>query len=284
MLSLGFAVIACVLTLAQRLGDWRSKTVAWILGCVALFSCVGWFYLAALWLLEVDIRIAFAERSTAFWITTSALSAVSIAALLLARLRQRRLQRISDLAKDFSSNRPWVSINDIEITSPLTFGSAGGRIEVSYKIVNTGHSPAIRITWDSAIVPLTDTRLVADEIREAQSAICVSLEASRRRSMDTALSPGDEIPQRASVGIAQGSIDEVTRRRYENRQNAPDRFISMALILCFDYQVSFMPDHHHTRYAFMIANIPHGGGYNPSIVPQGTHLDLRLVNFNQSTD
>ena len=162
------------------------------------------------------------------------------------------------------------------------FGSA--RMGIRYKIANTGHSPAIRLAWDAAIIPLTDTRLVADEIMESQNAMCFATRKSPKQLMETAVFPGDEIPEERFIGIDQRGIADATAKRYAKSPNAPDKFVSLVLIMCFDYQMSFAAEHGQTRYAFMIAKLPPDGGYNPSVVPRGTYPDLHLVYFNQSAN
>jgi hypothetical protein len=42
--------------LGQRLGDWRSKIVARIMGGLAMILLACWVYLACLWLFEIDMR------------------------------------------------------------------------------------------------------------------------------------------------------------------------------------------------------------------------------------
>ena len=42
------------------------------------------------------------------------------------------------------SQRPWVSLENFSIASPLTFDRNGARVTIGWEVKNTGHSPAIR--------------------------------------------------------------------------------------------------------------------------------------------
>jgi hypothetical protein len=80
ILSLGFAVVAFVITIAQRLGEWRSKAAARVLGAMAALLVASWFYLAVLWVVKVDLRVLFAAQSPIFWIIAGTLSLMGLVA------------------------------------------------------------------------------------------------------------------------------------------------------------------------------------------------------------
>jgi hypothetical protein len=88
LLSGGFAIVALIVTLAQRLGDWRSKTVAKGLAAIAIMLLLCWVYLACLWIFEVDLRAVFSGHPTVFWIAGT-LSAIGLA---LAITKANRLR------------------------------------------------------------------------------------------------------------------------------------------------------------------------------------------------
>ncbi len=75
LLSAVFAVIALILTMGQRLGEWRSKTIGRILGILGIFLIACWVYLACLWLTGIDLR-RFAEESVVFWVLLGGLSLI----------------------------------------------------------------------------------------------------------------------------------------------------------------------------------------------------------------
>jgi hypothetical protein len=75
-----FGMFAFVLTLAQRLGDWKSKTVAKILTIPALILGGLWIYFLSFWVFRFDLRQVFTTRSVV-WIAIGV--AFLIAALLV---------------------------------------------------------------------------------------------------------------------------------------------------------------------------------------------------------
>jgi hypothetical protein len=80
---LGVAVTALVglIHLGQRLGDWRSKTIAWMLGTLAAILFTFWVYFLCLWIFDIDMRPWF----TAHWLVVSLLLLVGVAIVLLRR-------------------------------------------------------------------------------------------------------------------------------------------------------------------------------------------------------
>jgi hypothetical protein len=66
LLALGFTVIALILTLGQRLGEWRSKTVARILGILAFVLILCWVYVVLLWIFQIDL-VQFAILPVGVW-------------------------------------------------------------------------------------------------------------------------------------------------------------------------------------------------------------------------
>jgi hypothetical protein len=78
LLSGVFAVLAFVVTLAQRLGDWRSKKVAQVLGVISLLLLVSWLYLGCLWVFNVDLRASFSWNSPTLWVVAGAVTLAGV--------------------------------------------------------------------------------------------------------------------------------------------------------------------------------------------------------------
>ena len=56
LLSMGLSIILCLLPLAQRLGEWRSRVVARILVVLSAVLGLSWLYLICLWIFKLDVR------------------------------------------------------------------------------------------------------------------------------------------------------------------------------------------------------------------------------------
>lgn len=93
LLSGVFAVVAFILTFAQRIGDWRSKAVARILGVIGAGLIALWLYLACLWIFAIDLRTLFDGLSIVFWIILGTLSVMGIVVIVLNK-RQMSVPRL----------------------------------------------------------------------------------------------------------------------------------------------------------------------------------------------
>lgn len=111
LLSGVFAMGALIITLAQRLGDWRSKNIARALGVVATLILLCWVYLVLLWVFNIDLRASFSWNSPTLWVVVGSLG---FTGLVLAAVRWNWLrieQRVTE-AVITGPNRI-----DIEITN-----------------------------------------------------------------------------------------------------------------------------------------------------------------------
>jgi hypothetical protein len=89
-----FAAAALLVTQAQRLADWRSKTVGRILGMTGGLVFVFWIYYVFLWLFHIDLIGLAMHRSTALWVTTGLLvaaGAYSISLVAMAHITKLRI-------------------------------------------------------------------------------------------------------------------------------------------------------------------------------------------------
>lgn len=181
------------------------------------------------------------------------------------------------------SERPWVSLADIEITSPLTFDNRGGLIEIRYVLKNTGKSPAIASRWRAKLVVLPMKKLRNEEISDVQSAMCDPLRELQNSFLDVSIFPGDLDKSAEGLGLYPGEIET----GLQERELGPFKhkgYISATLIACIDYQSSFGPTHYQTRYAFDLGVPIATGAYMADFKPSGRHPDLRLIYFSQSAN
>src|SRR5450631_197315 len=83
LLTAGFAVIAFLFTIAQRLGDWRSKSTSVVLGIIAAALGLYWAYFVTLWVFGFNIlgvfQVPFPRVSTTAATITAVLAFIGAA-------------------------------------------------------------------------------------------------------------------------------------------------------------------------------------------------------------
>lgn len=182
------------------------------------------------------------------------------------------------------AERPWVSAENISITSPLRFEpTKGGLMSIGYILRNTGRSPALHVMWQSRLIVLSHTKLMTEEISERQADLCNPLRKMASSLLDTTVFPGDTIPGEWPLSVNPAEIAAAMKSR-ETTPFKHSGYISVFIITCIDYQISILPQHHQTRYAFMIGIPMPSGPIMGDIKPEGTTPDLRLIYFSQSAD
>lgn len=149
------------------------------------------------------------------------------------------------------SERPWLSIEDVSIGSPLTFNNGGGLVSINYSIKNYGNSPAAHVNWRTKLLPLTMTKDILAEILLQQSALCDPLRKVQTSTPDTLVFPGQIHPEGEVAGAYAPDIQAAMRARETGRFRHTG-FASFALIVCVDYQLSFVATHHQSTYSAML--------------------------------
>lgn len=86
ILSAVFAVIAFIVQLGQRLGDWKSPKFAKVLLGMAVLLIACWVYLALLLIVKVDVRVMFSNQPTAFWVVMGTVSLMGLVVALPWRI------------------------------------------------------------------------------------------------------------------------------------------------------------------------------------------------------
>jgi hypothetical protein len=153
MLSLGFAVIACVLALGQRLGDLRSKPLARVLVALGIGLLLCWIYLAALWLFMFDLR-GFGERYKVFWIISVSLTGFTLV------IRRVAPSAFAKVPMAFKTSK---SAHGIEYV-----GWLGGSTLSAPKVFG-GEATLIEVKNAAVAIPVTATDVVASLLYESDS-------------------------------------------------------------------------------------------------------------------
>lgn len=168
------------------------------------------------------------------------------------------------------SERPWVSLENFSMDSPLTFDSTGAHVTISYDIKNTGHSPAIRGFWQQELflqfeeVP-SPVRKRADACKDAASR---STKIADPRISETWF-PGDSIRREVEEAISTGDIAkavQVQKLAPKSQEIVADsNYLYPELVVCLAYRAAFTNTQYHTGYILMLGRINPKTPYIPPL-------------------
>jgi hypothetical protein len=96
VLAMGLTVTIFLLTMAQRLGDWRSKTLDKVLVVLAALLAASLIYLAALWIVGVDLGVWLNKQGGWFWVSVFALSSIALLLWLWRGGRKSEKEKASE--------------------------------------------------------------------------------------------------------------------------------------------------------------------------------------------
>jgi len=139
-----------------------------------------------------------------FWVLVATLLAVAWYACVSYRQLQVSRQTL------ITDQRPWVSLEDVKISSPLTHDAAGWKngvrwhITLTYKLKNYGKTPATHVTFWAHIVPIVTHyqddagKLHGTFIRDELDAACDWTEFATEYGIDTGqlIFPGKDWPSK----------------------------------------------------------------------------------------
>jgi hypothetical protein len=144
-----------------------------------------------------------------------------------------------------ATNRPWISVEKIDITAPLEITEDGGFTEAEVHVKNVGKSPAIRvgIATDLLIRNREDTL-------ERQKTFCAAVRSSlEKTAKDTnALKPEFTIfPDRlATLGTRASFRPDDFKKYWEWLRNIPGPAALPTIIGCVHYEFAFAEGYHVT--------------------------------------
>jgi hypothetical protein len=160
------------------------------------------------------------------------------------------------------SQRPWVSITDIAIISPLVFDINGAHTTITYAFSNTGHSPALDgVALFDFMVPYGD---IPNPVSKRNDLCKFTGIASGRihargigQSSETWF-PGQPEPMSFQISwsindIKKAMIDIPKSIFPESTNSLPDRFMP-TMIVCIAYRPSFTDAQYHTGYILQLVN------------------------------
>lgn len=164
-----------------------------------------------------------------------------------------------------TAERPWVSIDNLSFTKRLTFDKSGASANFTFNLRNTGNSPALAVSSKGILAPVLLVGYPSgDSIADLLERYCKP-SPQIQQSHSTIASPGD---QRIPIfpGEKPGGALELNLSTKEIAKASavpfmagvpPSSAIPIAVIVCVDYEFSFAPGHHQSRYAWQLV-IPAG--------------------------
>jgi hypothetical protein len=175
------------------------------------------------------------------------------------------------------SERPWVSAS-VKMTEPLKFTDSGAHTSVIFSLKNVGHTPALETQYRANIVTLPGKTWMAVEIREAETRECRPMLQSFKGSPHDSptLFPVDEFSGYWSADISHAGILEGLKLK-ETGLFTHKGYVSLYLVACVDYQVSFRSDHHQTGYGFQLGIPEQDGTWMGDIKPEGSRPEIKLI-------
>jgi hypothetical protein len=151
------------------------------------------------------------------------------------------------------SERPWVSLQDFSIESPLTFDSNGARVTIGWVLKNTGRSPAIRGFWQSDF--FLQFGEVPSPVKKRDDACKVAAYRSTvvtdSRITETWF-PGDETKRTLVVGFEPNDIAkalEIPKQMFPNSEHMKEfDSIYPDFVVCVAYRAAFTDVQYRTGY------------------------------------
>lgn len=228
-----------------------------IFAASVIFTC-------CVWLCRAWRRLIFGwepERVTA--LSTFVIFLATVATVCVGIAQWRALHSTDEATRDLAkaalkqaettentliaTQRPWIAIKSITITSPLAFEPTSddheGRIELGFLVRNTGNSPAIRVAANMQLV-------VSFDLRESQRIFCDGIRKSREDATlnprilqpEVSLFPGNEGTMQAVAWMAP---DPLARWREYASKN-PNHSVNASIVGCIFYEFTFAKSHHQT--------------------------------------
>jgi hypothetical protein len=194
--------------------------------------------------------------------------------------KQTRIQRETYVA----SQRPWVKIKH-RIVKPLTFNTPAWQgpaasMTIEDTLENVGQTVALDVTSWEDIIPLDPNPAgFAKTAYKRRSEWCDANRHPDPRSLPGAmLFPKDPMLQRSTVGQKMETVMKAANDKYFSGK------VEFALVGCVAYRSSFESKSsptHQTRFFYLLGRVNEGGGFNPSIVPEGVANDLQLISMDE---
>jgi hypothetical protein len=180
------------------------------------------------------------QKGTPVWEIAAVLIALGLLVVNIFQLRANKraanaAKSAADTAHDtlIASNRPWMNA-EMHVIGPLAFNDAGANIPVSYKLINVGHSPAMKVWADVELyLPLNPQRdTEVERIRLCGETIKQSI------NMGQTVFPGADTTGEVTTAV---NPEAIQKAGTYNKSS-----VNASIIVCIAYQSTIEKDVWHT--------------------------------------
>ena len=165
------------------------------------------------------------------------------------------------------SERPWVYA-DVHLTGPLTFNKEGMVIPLSYELVNSGNSPALKVWADFNLILSTNIQI---DPQTERNKLC-DLTAKRAENMGQSIFPTKKVVAKTVILATPEDI--------QRAQIYLKGFVNPSIIGCIAYQASFKPGNwYFTKEAFDILENRNGQSF---AIEVGRNIPVERLTYGPS--
>jgi hypothetical protein len=192
---------------------------------------------------------------------TLLLAVAGLSQAVIYELQLTPLRKSADTAaKELEvSERPWLSIENVTLDSPLIFDENGVEITIRFNIKNSGKTPAIRSFWMGWMFP--QDLLMSNTLSERKQncrGILYQSSAVHDSQLAETWFPGTSAPVSEKVRIIPSAIAKAMDVSKEMFSHIPGRLPDYAngiypvWAFCIAYRSSLSDVQYHTAYLFQI--------------------------------
>jgi hypothetical protein len=152
------------------------------------------------------------------------------------------------------SQRPWVSLSNISVDSPLIFDSNGAHVKIGFSITNTGRSVATNgfysVEFMATMADLPSPVQERDKLCKFQGERSQRVKETNMSRFAQVWFPGQPIQMSHILSVDRGQIRtamvDIPKKMFPERP--PPNFFMPVLVGCVVYRPSFIEAQYHTGY------------------------------------
>jgi hypothetical protein len=147
------------------------------------------------------------------------------------------------------STRPWV-MAEMASAGPITFDSAGGRVNFAIRATNVGHSPAINVNIKYKVLNSQSPNILGAQLEICPSSGAIPL--PKGVFWGATLFPGKDFIQPIMVTLEKPELDK-------KFISFPEGTLLLHVVGCIDYVLGSSDNHHQTFFNYDLEGIADSG-------------------------